>query len=115
MLRIGFVPLVVALAVCGSGCGRRAVSSQAIVDARKPQALTFKAPYPVMRVSGVTIRVKCLLKGSATFTCDNWTPIVMTGTVAVVEYHDWFQPTLVLNYAPTDVQGGDLTVECEFQ
>ena len=87
---------------------------QHIADCSRSQRIVFQTSgmYP----SGVTVRVRGHIDGTATLTTveDRWPPQQISGDVDWSVYHDWFYSTCTFEYSPANVASGRLKVELKF-
>lgn len=103
-----------ALLLCG--CSPLPKASK-VTDVSKPQVFTFPAP---SKVVNVRINVKGLLKGGQAELIlrlpdgSSTTRETIQGGVDLSWLTDWYTNPLRLEYAPTGVSAGNLTIEIRF-
>jgi hypothetical protein len=81
------------------------------------QSLTFRDPAfvpHITSISGVTLRVRGHIDGTATVQAENWTPQQISGDVDWSVYHDYFSSSIVIDYSPTNVTAGSLNFSLTF-
>jgi hypothetical protein len=91
--------------------------TQRVETVTSAQSLTFRdQPYipHLASISGVTLRVRGHIDGSATFDAENWKPQAFSGDVDFSVHRDHFEPELVIRYSPTNVTGGNLSFSVTF-
>ena len=69
---------------------------------------------PSKGVSGLTIHVTGEINGQAYVFASNWEKKELSGKVDWRIYHDWFEPTCVLQYEPVSVTSGNLRIDYTF-
>lgn len=69
---------------------------------------------PSKGVSGLTLHVTGEINGQAYIFASNWEKKELSGKVDWGIYHDWFEPTCVLQYEPVSVTSGKLRIDYTF-
>jgi hypothetical protein len=65
-------------------------------------------------VSGLSLHITGQINGRAHLFASNWDKKELSGTVDMAIYHDWFEPTCLLQYEPVSVTSGSLKIEYTF-
>jgi hypothetical protein len=106
----------VAICCLALGCGRNRGTIR-INDVTTTNVLTLVSGYSGISndiPSGISLRVYGQLDGTAFVYGEEWEPVTITGAVDWSVYHDWFEPSCVLYYAPQNVRSGHLKVSYTF-
>ena len=69
---------------------------------------------PSINVSGLTLHLTGEINGQAYIFASNWEKKKLSGKVDCGIYHDWFEPTCVLQYEPVSVTSGNLRIDYAF-
>jgi len=102
-------------------CSCRKAEVQTIADVASPQRLVFRAP--ISTSTAVDIHVVGHLDGSATLTSveipepqkSQWPSSALSGDVDCRIRQAWSAPTCTLEYAPTNVRAGSLSVKLSWR
>ena len=94
-----------------AGCERQ--QTQRIERVAEPQQFTFQASGGSMP-SGYTLHVHGHIDGAASITASESTPQPISGDVDWRIYHDYFRPSIDIQYSPAKVTAGHLTVDLTF-
>jgi len=91
--------------------------TQRVEAATSAQSLTFRdqtlVPH-LVPISGVTLRVRGHIDGTATIHSENWKPHSISGDVDWAAHYDHYEPSIVINYSPTNVTAGNLSFSLTF-
>ena len=103
--------LLAAALLSFAGCERQ--QTRRIERVAESQQFTFhtsrgRAP------SGYTLRVHGHIDGAASITASESTPQPISGDVDWRIYHDYFRPSIDIQYSPARVTAGQLTLELTF-
>jgi hypothetical protein len=94
-----------------SACSRPAEVIQ-IADVTQPTILNLNSTSK--NVSGISLRLRGQIDGSAVLSASNWETQRLSGKVDYQGYHDRFHAECDLQYQPMKVTSGALTVEYKF-
>jgi len=81
-------------------------------DVTNKSSITLASPSK--GVSGLTLHVTGEINGQAYVFASNWEKRELSGKVDWEIYHDWFEPTCVLQYEPVSVTSGNLRIDYTF-
>jgi hypothetical protein len=82
-------------------------------DVTNKSSITLTSPST--GVSGLTIHITGEINGQAYVFASNWEKKKLSGKVDWRIYHDWFEPTCVLQYEPVSVTSGNLRIDYTFR
>ena len=96
------------------GCERQQTQRiERIERVTEPQTLTFHELHG-STPSGYTLHVHGHIDGAASITASESTPQPISGDVDWRIYHDYFRPSIDIQYSPAKVSAGQLTIELTF-
>jgi hypothetical protein len=84
-----------------------------VKDVTKKSDITLTSPS--INVSGLNLHVTGEINGQAYIFAGNWEKKKLSGRVDWGIYHDWFEPTCVLQYEPVSVTSGNLRIDYTFR
>jgi hypothetical protein len=107
-----FHALFAATVLSLTGCERQ--QTQRIERVAESQTLTFHASRG-NTPSGYTLHVHGHIDGTASITASESHPQPISGDVDWRIYHDYFRPSIDIQYSPAKVAAGQLTVDVTFR
>lgn len=117
--------IVAALAACAATafvlCSCRQAQTQEISDVTRPQRLVFHSTRS--HLTAVDLHVVGHLEGTAVLTSVEvpepqqvpWPAQTMSGDVHLRVRQAWSSPTCTMDYAPTNVRSGNLSIELSWR
>lgn len=105
-------------AIFVSGCivGAFPGKTVKVSDVTRPTNLVFSTSVHATNVTGVRLFVYSHLNGMASLTLgDPWSHLALTNYSCNNWSSDWDTNTFRVDYLPTNVTGGTLTIKCRFE